>query len=156
MLFGKNNRADSKKEDDILHYDNKSTLWPAQEKASGNELKSFPEKEFSENGFGGSMSVLQKGTVLEGNITTQNAIRIDGKIVGNITCASTVIIGESGVVEGDIKADAMQIAGSLKGSVDIKNEFSVASTASVDGDLVMGSLNISEGAKLCGSIRMKS
>jgi|GEM_PF-558456 len=102
-----------------------------------------------------AMSHLAKGTVLEGNLSISSSLRVDGKIIGNVVCSSVVIIGEGGSIEGDIKADSMKVSGSIKGSADINNEFSADSTAHIEGDLVVGILNITEGAKLSGSIKMK-
>lgn len=102
-----------------------------------------------------AMSHLAKGTVLEGNLSISSSLRVDGKIIGNVVCSSSVIIGEGGSIEGDIKADSMKVSGSIKGSADINNEFTADSTAHIEGDLVIGMLNIAEGAKLSGSIKMK-
>jgi len=115
-------------------------------------------QELSENDMEKSdvaMSHLAKGTVLEGNLSISSSLRVDGKIIGNVVCSSVVIIGDGGSIEGDIKADSMKVSGLIKGSADINNDFSADSTAHIEGDLVVGILNIAEGAKLSGSIKMK-
>ena len=49
-----------------------------------------------------SLNTLVKGTVIKGDIKAESDIRIDGKIDGTLNCSSKVIIGPTGVVEGEI------------------------------------------------------
>ena len=45
------------------------------------------------------------GTVIEGKIITQGDIRVDGTIKGSIICEGKIVVGESGIIEGDTKCN---------------------------------------------------
>ena len=48
------------------------------------------------------IDIIEKTTVIVGNITSQADFRIDGKVEGTISTAGKVVIGEEGVVSGKI------------------------------------------------------
>jgi cytoskeletal protein CcmA (bactofilin family) len=49
-----------------------------------------------------AFNTLAVGTVIDGNVSSASDIRVDGSIFGNLTCDSKVIIGPSGIIEGDV------------------------------------------------------
>ena len=62
-------------------------------------------KEKDSNGFdrmGDLNTLIGKGTIIEGNITVQHSLRIDGKLVGNLKSSDSIIIGKEGVIQGEI------------------------------------------------------
>lgn len=62
-------------------------------------------------------TIITEGTLFEGNIHGDDSVHIDGHIIGNISVDNGVIIGKSGIVQGDIKADKIIISGKLSGSI---------------------------------------
>jgi len=64
-----------------------------------------------------SASIITSCTKVEGNFKGGDTIHIDGHVVGNIVVSNTIVIGKSGVVEGNIEAKHVIINGELKGSV---------------------------------------
>jgi len=48
------------------------------------------------------VNVIAEGSNLTGNIVTSGDCRIDGNMKGNIQSNAKVIIGETGIVEGEI------------------------------------------------------
>ena len=71
-------------------------------------FKSVPEK-FD--------TLIGKNTVIQGNLMLLESIRIDGKVVGNVESAKdelvTVVVGESGELQGNIMAHRVVIAGKV-------------------------------------------
>ena len=51
---------------------------------------------------GGGATLIGAGTTLKGDISSNSDLRIDGTVLGNIHSAAKIIIGSSGIVEGDI------------------------------------------------------
>ena len=78
-------------------------------------------------------TVVGPGTELEGNIRTTESLRIDGKIKGEIH-AESVVIGEHGVVLGDIIGTRVTIAGKVKGNVAASQVLELLPTGHVLGD----------------------
>jgi len=101
-----------------------------------------------------SMNILAQGAALTGNITVDGELKIYGKVLGDIISSSSVIIGESGLVEGNVKAAGMEVAGTFRGNAEVTGEFLVSSTGKIFGDLLIGTINVNAGAKMNGSILM--
>ena len=64
-----------------------------------------------------ALNSLVKGTKIEGTVSSENDIRVDGVILGTLTCKAKVIIGPTGVIEGDVKCENAVIEGHLKGNL---------------------------------------
>ena len=100
------------------------------------------------------LNFIGKGTHIEGKITTQSSIRIDGSIKGTLDCSSTVTIGESGKVDGDIKAQNAIIGGQVQGSVIVAEKLVLENKSSLIGELQAKKLIIDEGAVFDGTSAM--
>ena len=48
------------------------------------------------------INIIGQSTEIQGNITTMGDMRIDGKLKGNISSSQKLVIGQSGMVEGNI------------------------------------------------------
>ena len=58
---------------------------------------------------GNSATLISAGTTLNGDVASENDLRIDGTVKGNVICSAKVIIGTTGLVEGNIMAGKLQI-----------------------------------------------
>ncbi|TCD47126.1 polymer-forming cytoskeletal protein [Chlorobium sp. N1] len=101
-----------------------------------------------------SMNILAQGAVLKGNINVDGELKIYGKVIGDIISSSGVFIGETGVVEGNVKSAGMEVSGTFRGNAEVSGEFLVSSTGRIFGDLVIGTLNVNAGAMMRGKILM--
>jgi cytoskeletal protein CcmA (bactofilin family) len=98
-------------------------------------------------------TIVGPGTEMEGNIRTTESLRIDGKIKGEIH-AETVMIGENGVVLGDVSGTRVTIAGKVKGNVSASQVLELLPTGHVLGDICSNKLVISDGATFEGNCQM--
>ena len=101
-----------------------------------------------------SLNSLVKGTRVEGIVSSESDIRIDGIIVGTLTCKAKVIIGPSGTVEGDVKCENAVIEGTFKGNLHVTELLTVKETAQVHGDVNTNKLLVQSGATFNVSCRM--
>ena len=62
-------------------------------------------------------TVLGEDTVLEGKLTFNGILRIDGCFKGKITAAGTLVIGDNGFVEADIHTTNVLCSGEIRGAV---------------------------------------
>lgn len=97
---------------------------------------------------------INSDTVIEGSIKARGNLRIDGKLTGTLECQGRIVIGASGVIEGDIKCENAEIEGSLKANITVSDLLSLKSTAKVQGDIVTKKLAIEPGATFTGSCSM--
>jgi cytoskeletal protein CcmA (bactofilin family) len=94
---------------------------------------------------GGSNSIVF-GTKIEGNLTADSDIRIDGEIIGNLDCKGKVILGPDGKFQGEIKCINAVLEGIFTGNLFVKELLNVRETAKVSGDIVTDKLIVQSGA----------
>ena len=111
-------------------------------------------KSSGSEGVSAELNFIGKGTVVEGNVSTESSIRIDGKIKGSLTCKNTLTIGENGEIEGDVKAVNAIIGGRVKVKVIIQEKLVLESKSSLNGELKAKKLIIDEGATFDGTSNM--
>ncbi len=95
---------------------------------------------------GSGINSLVAGTTVKGELFTQNDIRIDGSIVGNIECKGKLILGKEGKIEGDVHCKDAVILGKIKGIVKVEGLLEVMDSAVIDGDVTTDQLNVDSGA----------
>lgn len=102
----------------------------------------------------GGTTLIGTGTTLKGDISSKNDLRIDGTIIGNIHSAAKIIIGASGVVEGDISGNQADITGKVSGNVKAKELLQLKGDSVVTGNLYAGKLQVEPTATFNGQCHM--
>lgn len=103
-----------------------------------------------------SLNALVKGTVVEGTLRCDSDLRVDGAIKGKLTCKSKVIIGPSGIVDGEIRCENAVIEGQFKGKLNVSELLNVRETAIVEGEVVTSKLLVQSGARFNVVCKMES
>ena len=103
---------------------------------------------------GGSVNLIGSGTKINGDITSQGDVRIDGHLTGNISTSGKFVLGPNGMVDGNINSNNADLSGEVKGKVSIHEILSLKSTAKINGDIVTGKLIIESGAVFNGTCNM--
>lgn len=62
-------------------------------------------------------TIITQGTTIAGTIVGNDTIHIDGDIEGSIKVDNVVVIGKSGIVNGDIQAQKVISSGTINGSI---------------------------------------
>lgn len=106
-----------------------------------------PKKASSLTPTPGALNALVKGTTVEGSLRCESDLRVDGTIKGKLSCQAKVIIGPSGVVEGEIRCQNAVIEGRFKGMLFVSELLNVRETAEVDGEITTNKLLVQSGAK---------
>lgn len=101
-------------------------------------------------------TIVGKGSKLQGNLTVQNSLRVDGHITGNVQSTDTVIVGKEGRVKGEIQAKDVLIAGTVRGQVFAENKVYLESKSIIEGDVKASRLVVDEGAAFDGNCIMKN
>ncbi len=97
---------------------------------------------------GSTFSVIGPDVVIRGNIEASADLHVDGKVIGDISCAS-LVMGDSSVVEGEVVAESARISGSVSGTVRVR-DLVVLRNARVDGDVSYDTISIEQGAAVNG------
>lgn len=93
-------------------------------------------------------SIISVDLSVNGNLSSNGEIQIDGAVEGDINCKA-LIVGTKGSVSGEVTAQTVRIHGAIKGQVKAKSVF-LASTAQMSGDIEHESLAIEPGAFMEG------
>ena len=95
---------------------------------------------------GQSSNSLVGGTRIEGTIFTDTDIRIDGTVSGMIFSKGKVVVGASGMIEGDIECANAVIEGKFSGKLIVAELLQVKENAVVEGDVSTGKLMVHAGS----------
>lgn len=99
---------------------------------------------------------LVEGTKIIGDVFSESNLRIDGEIQGNISTSSKVVIGEAGILRGNLTCLEADIEGTIEGKLTIESLLILREQAKVHGDILTGKLHIEEGAVFVGACKMNS
>jgi cytoskeletal protein CcmA (bactofilin family) len=103
---------------------------------------------------GNGTTLIGQGTTLKGDISSKSDLRIDGTIIGNINSGAKIIIGTSGVVEGDISGAQADISGKVSGNIKAKELLQLRGECIVAGNLYAGKLQVEPSATFNGQCHM--
>ena len=101
-----------------------------------------------------TFSVIGADVVIRGNIEAAADLHIDGRVIGDIACAS-LVMGETSSVEGEIVAESARISGAVSGTVRVR-DLVVLRGAKVEGDVSYETISIEQGAFVNGRFAPRS
>ena len=99
-------------------------------------------------------TVIGGGTVFDGDLSSPEAVRIDGIINGNCTCEKKLILSAEGQVKGNISAQSVIISGKVDGDIVVSGKLELLSTGKIAGNITASSIVIDEGACFDGRCTM--
>ncbi len=102
-----------------------------------------------------AINLVGSGTTIKGEIDSKGDIRIDGKIVGEVRSKGKIVLGETGVIEGDIYCANADFSGKIEGKADVTELLSLKAEAVFNGDIITNKLSIEPGAKFSGTCTME-
>ncbi len=95
-----------------------------------------------------TFSVIGQDVTIRGDVEASADLHVDGKVVGDLTCAS-LVQGESGLVEGAIHAETARLSGKVKGTIEVR-QLVILKSARIEGDVSYETLTIEQGASVEG------
>ena len=100
------------------------------------------------------VSRISTGTVVKGEISSSNDIRIDGTFEGKIKSKGRVVVGEKALIKGDIICANVDFWGTMEGNFYVKDTMSLKSSSKVKGDLHIKRLQVELDARFDGTCQM--
>ncbi len=104
------------------------------------------------NGTGATL--IAAGTTLTGDMKSSGDLRIDGTVIGNVYSAAKIIIGTSGLVEGDLVCNQADITGKITGNIRAKELLQLRGDSLVKGNVYTGKLQVEPTATFNGQCHM--
>ncbi|MBR1793355.1 MAG: polymer-forming cytoskeletal protein [Bacteroidales bacterium] len=100
------------------------------------------------------ISTLTAGSSISGNVSVSGDFRLDGTLNGDITLNGKLVVGEGGIINGNIICQNANIMGAVNGNISVKELLSLHATARVRGDILINRLSIEPGALYAGNCRI--
>lgn len=99
-------------------------------------------------------TLIGEGNLLEGNLTSPQSLRIDGRVIGDVKTDGTLHVGESGGVEGSVVAANVILSGSIQGNIESVETLRITDKGKLTGNAVMKTLIIDENGIFEGNSKM--
>lgn len=98
------------------------------------------------------LTQLKQGCVVKGNLKSEQSIRVDGFVTGDLISNEKIIIGAHGEIGGNLHGSDINIDGYVNGDVLASGALTIGPKAQVFGKIYARLISIENGAKLNGKI----
>ncbi len=102
----------------------------------------------------GKTNRIVQATEINGDVFSEADFRLDGILIGNLTCNGKLVIGPQGKIIGDIKCANLDVEGTFEGNVLVQQQIAIRSTATITGHLQMSQLIVESGASFNATCEM--
>jgi cytoskeletal protein CcmA (bactofilin family) len=99
-------------------------------------------------------NVLGRSLLIRGDLSADGAFRIDGEVQGSVDSRSAVVIGESGVVRGNVRGSDVVVAGQIIGNVCCTGHLEIRAKGKICGEIDAQSVRVETGGVFRGTSRM--
>lgn len=101
-------------------------------------------------------TLIGSGSILKGDLEFTGGLRVDGHIKGHVSAQDsnkgTLVLSESGVIEGDINVPHLVVNGTVNGNIASTGHVELQASAKVKGDIHYKAVEMELGAVLNGSL----
>ncbi len=94
------------------------------------------------------------GTSVHGEMKGPSGFRIDGTLQGSVDAVGPVVIGEGGLVDGDVSGRDVVVLGRVRGNVHASGHLEIGPRGKVVGDITVKSFRLQKGGVFRGTSRM--
>lgn len=99
-----------------------------------------------------NFSVYDSHMTITGDVETDGALRIDGRLEGSIHRADLIVVGEGASVVGDITAREVIVGGAVTGNIFAAQRTELLSSGIVAGDIRSAAILVQEGGVVQGRL----
>jgi len=99
-------------------------------------------------------NIIGKDTTLDGSMASSGNVRVEGKVSGDVKAKAKFVLGEAGVIRGNVVARSAEIAGRIEGNIEISEVLTLRPSAVINGDILTNKLVVEPGATFNGGCRM--
>jgi cytoskeletal protein CcmA (bactofilin family) len=95
---------------------------------------------------------LDIGTELFGDLRFSDVLHLHGRLKGCIISEGELVVGEHGIVEGNVEIGVLTLGGTITGNIVATQKIHLLNTGRVQGDIYTPIIKVDEGAMLEGNI----
>jgi cytoskeletal protein CcmA (bactofilin family) len=100
-------------------------------------------------------TVIGQGITVEGEISADDDIVIQGTVRGKISGREAVVIEQGAVVEADVDAASIVVGGQVIGNVAVADRIDLQTGGRLVGDVKAARITIADGASFKGNVDME-
>jgi cytoskeletal protein CcmA (bactofilin family) len=100
-------------------------------------------------------TLISEGCVFDGNLKAPAYVRIEGQINGDVTIDEGLILGEKGMITGNITTKEIIVYGTVKGNIST-HSLEIRSTGRITGDIKTQVLQVETGGTHNGKLTMSA
>lgn len=100
-------------------------------------------------------TVIGEGLSIEGDLSSDEEIVINGNLRGKVTTTDAVSIGPGSSVQADISGQSVSIAGQVTGDVVAPERVDIQAGGRLVGDVKAARFTIADGASFKGAVDME-
>lgn len=101
-----------------------------------------------------SSTIIASELTIEGDLTSEDDVRIEGRVCGRVTTTANVELGPKGAVESDVSGRTVSVAGSVSASITASERVDLLAGGRLVGDVKAPRLTIADGATFRGKVDM--
>jgi cytoskeletal protein CcmA (bactofilin family) len=94
------------------------------------------------------------GCTIRGELEFATCFRVDGRVEGKVRSQAELVVGEGGVVEGELDVARCVVGGEVRGTIRAAEQVTLHASAKVWADIQTPALVMEDGAFLEGSVSM--
>ena len=91
-------------------------------------------------------TIIGRGSISEGRFEIETGVRVDGVLKGELKSSGTLIVGESGVIEADVRVREALVSGRVIGDLVAEEKVHLQAHATFIGKVQTKLLVVEEGA----------
>lgn len=114
------------------------------------------DKKSARNGTNTVETLIGPRVVIRGEVQFSGGLYVEGKIIGKIIAdegsAAVLTISEQGLIDGEVHAPVVVIAGSLQGDIHASERVELSPSAKVHGNIFYKVVEMAGGATLTGRL----
>jgi cytoskeletal protein CcmA (bactofilin family) len=103
---------------------------------------------------GALTAFIDQGSSFEGKLSFKDTVRIDGHFAGQISSENTLVVGETGVIEANVRSQTVIVSGTVAGDIVAGAKVIVHKSGRIDGNVETPSLIMEDGAVINGQLKM--
>jgi len=97
---------------------------------------------------------LDQGCTITGDVVFADLLRVHGHVIGRVSGENELLVGDGGLVEGEIEVGRLVVAGTVKGTVRVKERLVVHGSGRVIAEVFAPTLIVDEGGVMEGVVHM--
>ena len=97
---------------------------------------------------------IKKGSVITGNMRSEQSIRVDGFVTGDLISREKIIIGTHSQIGGNLSGSDITVEGYVNGDVLSNGHLHITKAAKIFGKIYAKTISVENGAEMNGKVNV--